>query len=155
MVPRILSARHEQFCLPKQRSRSLSRRVEPLFRERIRPAAATSDTITRPMRIVEKGQLMSAEEIDRTLQRLAHEIVEKSGGTKHLALIGIVRRGVPLAQRNAQAMRGIDGVKDRKSTRLNSSHGYISYAGFCLKKKNSKEIVPGADVFSPHYRLRA
>src|SRR2546426_10944691 len=62
------------------------------------------------MRIVEKSQLMSAPEIDRTLQRLAHEIVEKSGGTKHLGLIGIVRRGVPLAQRIAQAMRGIDGV---------------------------------------------
>src|SRR2546422_6053180 len=28
---------------------------------------------------------------------------------------------------------------DRKSTRLNSSHGYISYAVFCLKKKNKKE----------------
>src|SRR5713226_5802176 len=62
------------------------------------------------MRIVEKAQLMSAPEIDRTLQRLAHEIVEKSGGTKHLALIGIRRRGVPLAQRIARAMRGIDGV---------------------------------------------
>ena len=62
------------------------------------------------MRIVEKSQLMSAPEIDRTLQRLAHEIVEKSGGTKNLALIGIVRRGVPLARRIAQAMRGIDGV---------------------------------------------
>src|ERR1700693_5862860 len=62
------------------------------------------------MRIVEKAQLMSAPEIDRTLQRLAHEIVEKSGGTKHLALIGIRRRGVPLAQRIAMAMRGIDGV---------------------------------------------
>ena len=62
------------------------------------------------MRIVEKAQLMSASEIDRTLQRLAHEIVEKSGGTKHLAMIGIRRRGVPLAQRIAQAMRGIDGV---------------------------------------------
>ena len=62
------------------------------------------------MRIVEKAQLMSAAEIDRTLQRVAHEIVEKSGGTKHLALIGIRRRGVPLAQRIAQAMRGIDGV---------------------------------------------
>ena len=62
------------------------------------------------MRIVEKAQLMSAPEIDRTLQRLAHEIVEKSCGTKHLALIGIRRRGVPLAQRIAQAMRGIDGV---------------------------------------------
>src|SRR5687768_17647073 len=30
-------------------------------------------------------------------------------------------------------------VKDRKSTRLNSSHGYISYAVFCLKKKKKKK----------------
>src|SRR2546429_7208859 len=35
-----------------------------------------------------------------------------------------------------RATRGRDGVRaDRKSTRLNSSHGYISYAVFCLKKK--------------------
>src|SRR5438132_3178727 len=67
--------------------------------------------IPRNMPIVEKGQIMSAAEIDRTLQRVAHEIVEKTGGTKHLALIGIRRRGVPLAQRIAQAMRGIDGVE--------------------------------------------
>src|SRR2546429_6445863 len=32
--------------------------------------------------------------------------------------------------------------KDRKSTRLNSSHGYISYAVFCLKKKNNLMNVP-------------
>src|SRR5271165_4377425 len=62
------------------------------------------------MGVVEKKQLMSATEIDRTLQRLAHEIVEKSGGTANLALIGVRRRGVPLANRIAQAMRGIDGV---------------------------------------------
>src|ERR1041385_6510589 len=30
-------------------------------------------------------------------------------------------------------------MRDRKSTRLNSSHGYISYAVFCLKKKKKKE----------------
>src|SRR2546429_4752553 len=37
---------------------------------------------------------------------------------------------------------GVIGVRqiDRKSTRLNSSHGYISYAVFCLKKKNSCTI---------------
>ena len=63
------------------------------------------------MRIVEKSQLMSAAEIDRTLQRLAHQIVEISGGTRDLALIGIRRRGVPLAERIAYAMRGIDGVE--------------------------------------------
>lgn len=54
---------------------------------------------------------MSAAEIDRTLQRLAHQIVEISGGTRDLALIGIRRRGVPLAERIAYAMRGIDGVE--------------------------------------------
>src|SRR2546429_5856442 len=32
--------------------------------------------------------------------------------------------------------------RDRKSTRLNSSHGYISYAVFCLKKKNPTRITP-------------
>src|SRR2546422_3612431 len=31
-------------------------------------------------------------------------------------------------------------ISDRKSTRLNSSHGYISYAVFCLKKKNSNNV---------------
>src|SRR3989304_6628908 len=33
-----------------------------------------------------------------------------------------------------------DGVLDRKSTRLNSSHGYISYAVFCLQKKKNKQV---------------
>src|SRR5687768_18093943 len=36
---------------------------------------------------------------------------------------------------------GILAMVDRKSTRLNSSHGYISYAVFCLKKKNIKNVV--------------
>src|SRR2546422_5462736 len=40
---------------------------------------------------------------------------------------------------------------DRKSTRLNSSHGYISYAVFCLKKK--KNIVHGKKLRSPLRRL--
>jgi pyrimidine operon attenuation protein/uracil phosphoribosyltransferase len=56
----------------------------------------------RPMRFLEKRQLLSAEEIDRTLQSLAHEIVEKSNGTKDLALIGVRRRGVPLSRRLAK-----------------------------------------------------
>src|SRR2546422_5633329 len=45
----------------------------------------------------------------------------------------VVRARAPLAR--VHAVRGAD--QDRKSTRLNSSHGYISYAVFCLKKKNS------------------
>src|SRR5687768_17976594 len=39
--------------------------------------------------------------------------------------------------RREGAQQRSDGV-DRKSTRLNSSHGYISYAVFCLKKKKKK-----------------
>jgi pyrimidine operon attenuation protein/uracil phosphoribosyltransferase len=57
------------------------------------------------MRVVEKRQLLSAEEIGRTLQRLAHEIVEKSGGTKDLALMG-----VPLSQRLARIVKTSSGV---------------------------------------------
>ena len=48
-----------------------------------------------------KAQLMSASEMDRTMVRLAHEILEKSKDLDLLAFIGIRRRGVPLAQRLA------------------------------------------------------
>src|SRR2546422_3221273 len=34
-----------------------------------------------------------------------------------------------------------DNIADRKSTRLNSSHGYISYAVFCLKKKTKDNVT--------------
>ena len=55
-----------------------------------------------------KGRLMSASEIERTLVRLAHEIVEKSNGSEDLALVGIKRRGVPLAQRLSKLISGIE-----------------------------------------------
>src|ERR1700687_5260856 len=52
----------------------------------------------------EKSQLMSASEIDRTLVRLAHEILERTEDLDKLVFVGIRRRGVPLAQRLAQKM---------------------------------------------------
>src|SRR2546422_5313284 len=57
---------------------------------------------------------------------------------------GLEQTGVTIMQMDAgmdtgpilhQIPHHVDG-EDRKSTRLNSSHGYISYAVFCLKKKN-------------------
>src|SRR2546422_5822270 len=39
------------------------------------------------------------------------------------------------------AIRMLERAEDRKSTRLNSSHGYISYAVFCLKKKNNSDYA--------------
>src|SRR6266436_7956762 len=49
-----------------------------------------------------------------------------------------LRRRHPLAAEPARHIR-VHG--DRKSTRLNSSHGYISYAVFCLKKKNTYQVA--------------
>jgi len=59
----------------------------------------------------EKAQLMSASEIDRTLVRLAHEVLEKSEDLDRLAFIGIRRRGVPIAQRLAAKIKALEGVE--------------------------------------------
>jgi pyrimidine operon attenuation protein/uracil phosphoribosyltransferase len=56
----------------------------------------------------EKSQLMSASEIDRTVVRLAHEILERNNGLEGLVLVGIRRRGVPLAERLARKMMEIE-----------------------------------------------
>lgn len=53
---------------------------------------------------------MSASEMERTLLRLAHEIVEKTGGVENLGLIGIRRRGVPLAERLGKLMGRIEST---------------------------------------------
>jgi pyrimidine operon attenuation protein/uracil phosphoribosyltransferase len=56
----------------------------------------------------EKSQLMSASEIDRTLVRLANEILERNNGLAGVVLVGIRRRGVPLAERLAKKMMEIE-----------------------------------------------
>src|SRR2546422_2329617 len=66
--------------------------------------------------------------------------VSRPGGS------GDGRRAAPVGAQILQHRRG-DGASphgcgDRKSTRLNSSHGYISYAVFCLKKKKEKAQPP-------------
>jgi pyrimidine operon attenuation protein/uracil phosphoribosyltransferase len=68
----------------------------------------TSRAPDRPVEIQQKAQLMSASEIERTLIRLAHEILEKNNGVEDLALVGIRRRGVPLAERLAKIIQRIE-----------------------------------------------
>ena len=51
---------------------------------------------------------MSASEIERTLVRLAHEIVEKNNGVGALGLIGIRRRGIPIAERLSRHIERIE-----------------------------------------------
>src|SRR5438045_516027 len=62
----------------------------------------------RPAGLREKAQLMSASEIERTLVRLVHEIIEKNNGASELGLVGIRRRGVPLAQRLGKMITRIE-----------------------------------------------
>src|SRR5437763_7482866 len=56
----------------------------------------------------QKAQIMAPSEIERTLVRLVHEIIEKNDGAKDLGLVGIRRRGVYLAQRIGQMISRIE-----------------------------------------------
>ena len=58
-----------------------------------------------------KAILMDATMMDRALSRIAHEIIERNKGIDDLYLIGIQRRGVPLARRIADKIEAIEGKK--------------------------------------------
>ncbi|MHB8961895.1 MAG: bifunctional pyr operon transcriptional regulator/uracil phosphoribosyltransferase PyrR [Saccharofermentanales bacterium] len=61
--------------------------------------------------MIEKAVLMDESAIERALIRIAHEILEKNKGTENLCLIGIQRRGVPLAERIADKIEKIEGIR--------------------------------------------
>lgn len=58
-----------------------------------------------------KAQLMDAAQMSRALSRIAHEISEHNKGVEGVALVGIRRRGVPLAQRLAAKILEFEGVQ--------------------------------------------
>ena len=66
---------------------------------------------TRPANLKEKAQLMSASEIERTLVRLVHEIIERNNGANDLGIVGIRRRGVFLAQRLGSMIQRIEKMQ--------------------------------------------
>lgn len=57
------------------------------------------------------GPLLDEDGVRRTLQRLAHEIVEANAGIEELVLVGIERRGAPLANRLANAIEQFEGER--------------------------------------------
>ncbi len=67
--------------------------------------------LSRKTGLRQKAQLMSASEIERTLVRLAYEIVEKNGGVDGLGFVGIRRRGVPLAERLGKIIARIENAQ--------------------------------------------
>ncbi|MCW3054675.1 MAG: Pyrimidine operon attenuation protein/uracil phosphoribosyltransferase [Chthonomonadales bacterium] len=56
-------------------------------------------------------QIMDADDIRRAITRIGHEIVEKNHGAENLALVGILTRGAPLADRLAKLLQEIEGVE--------------------------------------------
>lgn len=57
-----------------------------------------------------KTQLMDEAAVMRTLTRIAHEIIEKNHGVADVCLVGIQRRGLPLAERLRERIEQIEGV---------------------------------------------
>src|SRR3712207_8298107 len=68
-----------------------------------------------------------------------------------LPAVGALRGLGPVPVAGQQRVEQLDGHRDRKSTRLNSSHANISYAAFCLKKKKTpmRKLTP-ANLLRPH-----
>ncbi|HEY6842814.1 MAG TPA: bifunctional pyr operon transcriptional regulator/uracil phosphoribosyltransferase PyrR [Thermoanaerobaculia bacterium] len=58
----------------------------------------------------EKAEIVDADGLRRIVTRIAHEIVERNKGVEDLVLVGIKRRGVPLAQRIAQRIAEFEGA---------------------------------------------
>ena len=60
--------------------------------------------------MVFKSRLLDAQAMDRAISRLAHEIIEKNKGTDNVALVGILTRGAPLAERIQKKIEKFDGA---------------------------------------------
>lgn len=60
---------------------------------------------------VYKATIMDDAAIGRALKRIAHEILEKNGGCENLCVIGIKRRGIPLAEEIVKNISDIEGIK--------------------------------------------
>src|SRR3989449_4759828 len=77
----------------------------------------------------------------RSIQVVCEEVLLRMARTVHR------ETGMPnLCLAGGVALNCVANGRDRKSTRLNSSHGYISYAVFCLKKKKKKLTTTSANT---------
>ena len=58
-----------------------------------------------------KAQLMDESAVNRSMMRISHEIVEKNKGAENIQLVGILRRGEPLALKVQKNIEKIEGIK--------------------------------------------
>src|SRR2546422_7869286 len=89
-----------------------------------RPPRSTLFPYTTLFRSSGSAHILQATNLDAQQGQAFRSLFDRAG--KYQELIKAV-----------EGLRAGFGMPDRKSTRLNSSHGYISYAVFCLKKKTS------------------
>src|SRR5689334_3626289 len=61
--------------------------------------------------MIDKAEIMDESGISRAITRISHEIIEKNKGIDDLILIGIQRRGVPLAKRIAAKIQEVEGKR--------------------------------------------
>src|SRR3989449_1267093 len=126
------------------------RRDRPVSRKPPRPRRACEDHRARG-----SGQRIRALRLRGRMRELAHRSARRARGRRRgrlswpaarIRVAPSVRRRRPILSRRALPRRKHAGQPrpraDRKSTRLNSSHGYISYAVFCLKKKKQTNKRP-------------
>src|SRR5687768_18182486 len=87
--------------------------------------------MTEAMKAQEKERLSTLRMLQSALKNeqinVGHELSDEEA-------MSVIRKAMKQRQDSIEQY-----TKDRKSTRLNSSHGYISYAVFCLKKKKKKK----------------
>jgi len=88
----------------------------------------------------EKSVLMDEAAVQRALMRISHEIVEKNKGLENLVLIGIQRRGVPMAARIADNLEKIEGMRPPVGV-LD-----ITFYRDDLSKLSSHPVVNGTDI---------
>ncbi|MBQ8146882.1 MAG: bifunctional pyr operon transcriptional regulator/uracil phosphoribosyltransferase, partial [Clostridia bacterium] len=90
--------------------------------------------------MVFKSTLMDKDAVLRSLRRISHEIVEKNRGVENLCLVGILRRGVPMAQIIAENIKRIEGVDVNVGVLDISAHR--DDIDFRVSDKDSKTNIP-------------
>ena len=63
------------------------------------------------MTVIEKAIILSSADVDRVIKRISHEILERNRGSGDLAIIGLQKRGVPLARRIGSNIEEFEGSK--------------------------------------------
>lgn len=95
-----------------------------------------------------KAQIMDAAAMERAMTRIAHEIIERNEGAQGVVLVGVLRRGVPIAERLAAKITEIEGVQPPIG-KLDISFYRDDYARQIMPVLHATDImfpIDGADV---------